>query len=120
MKLEEIEAIKLAEQGKVDDAIEAISKLISTAPETCQPSLHNNRAQMYVIRREFALAMADMDSCIRLASADIKRYRKLLSEVFHMKLTPIQKTLSHDLFDMNVGILCKSNDTNTITTVTFK
>ncbi|KAF7280750.1 tetratricopeptide repeat protein 36 homolog [Rhynchophorus ferrugineus] len=71
----EIEAIRLAECGKLEDALNLINSAIELAPE--RPSLYNNKAHMLQYLRRFDDAFETLTLCIALCT---QKHRKTLSQ----------------------------------------
>lgn len=67
----EIDAIKLAENGQLTEAITILNKAIKLAPH--RPSLYNNRAQVYQFKGSFEDAFNDLTTAINLSDDN---YRK--------------------------------------------
>eukprot|EP00158_Paraphelidium_tribonemae_P006600 Partr_v1_DN27895_c0_g1_i8_m22952 len=59
---EEVKAIALAELGKLQEAMELIDTLLMRHGD--QLSLLNNRAQMHLMKRDWKLALSDLDKAI--------------------------------------------------------
>ncbi|CAF0751567.1 unnamed protein product [Adineta steineri] len=74
-KLEE-EGVRLAEQNRLDEAIEHFSQAILLNPQN--PSAYNNRAQAYQLQNKTEEAMADLTKSIDLCSSE-NRHQKTLS-----------------------------------------
>uniref|UniRef100_A0A8W7NZV4 Tetratricopeptide repeat protein 36 n=1 Tax=Anopheles coluzzii TaxID=1518534 RepID=A0A8W7NZV4_ANOCL len=62
----ELEAIGLAGQGKLSEALELLSKSIETAPE--RPAPWNNRAQVYILLGKEEEALSDIDQALKLSN----------------------------------------------------
>ncbi|CAG9856450.1 unnamed protein product [Phyllotreta striolata] len=67
----EIEAVELAENGKLTEALDVINKAIQIAPQ--RPSLYNNRAHIYQYLRKFEEAFEDASKAINLSSDGHKK-----------------------------------------------
>ncbi|RZC33296.1 tetratricopeptide repeat protein 36 -like [Asbolus verrucosus] len=61
----EIEAIKLAETGKLDEALALLNRALEIAPN--RASIYNNRAHVYQFQRKFTEAFDDLTKAIELA-----------------------------------------------------
>ncbi|CAL1268458.1 unnamed protein product [Larinioides sclopetarius] len=61
----EIEAVKKAETGYVDEAIENFSRCIQLAPR--RPSGYNNRAQAYRLKGNIPAALEDLNTTLDLS-----------------------------------------------------
>ncbi|KAG8180919.1 hypothetical protein JTE90_020146 [Oedothorax gibbosus] len=61
----ESNAVKLAEAGRVEEAITILNESIQISPE--RPSGYNNRAQAYRLKGNISAATKDLDSAIRLS-----------------------------------------------------
>ncbi|XP_074036087.1 tetratricopeptide repeat protein 36 homolog [Leptinotarsa decemlineata] len=67
----EIQAIQLAENGKLTEALNLINKAIQITPY--RPSLFNNRANIYQYLRKFEDALNDATKAINLSTDKYKR-----------------------------------------------
>ncbi|KAJ8983950.1 hypothetical protein NQ317_008652 [Molorchus minor] len=79
----EIKAIRLTEEGKIEDALNIVNKAIEIAPH--KPSLYNNRANIYQFLRKFEVtigsffseALQDTSKAIELST---EKHRKTLCQ----------------------------------------
>ncbi|XP_050080959.1 tetratricopeptide repeat protein 36 homolog [Anopheles maculipalpis] len=62
----ELEAIALASEGKLPDALELLSKSIEAAPE--RPAPWNNRAQVYILLGKEEEALKDIEQALALSN----------------------------------------------------
>ncbi|GFY71351.1 tetratricopeptide repeat protein 36 [Trichonephila inaurata madagascariensis] len=61
----EIEAVKKAEAGNVDEAIQILNQSIQMAPR--RPAGYNNRAQAYRLKGNISAAIEDLNNTINLS-----------------------------------------------------
>lgn len=68
-------AIKQAEQGNLDAALQQLTALVEKQPR--RAASYNNRAQVHQMRRDADAAMADLDAAVALPMA-----RKVAAQVY--------------------------------------
>ncbi|XP_030745224.1 tetratricopeptide repeat protein 36 homolog [Sitophilus oryzae] len=73
----ELEAIQLAEQGKLQEAIKLVNSAIDATPN--RPSLYNNRAHILQYLRQFDDALNDLTTAISLCT---DQHKKTLSQAY--------------------------------------
>jgi hypothetical protein len=61
---QEVEAVKLAEKGQLDDALKIFSALVNSNPD--DPSPLNNRAQIYRMMHRDDQSIRDLEICMDL------------------------------------------------------
>lgn len=81
----EVQGIRLAENGKLQEAIAILTKAIETAPN--HASLYNNRAQVYRLLDDDEAALEDIQSTIQLCYSKGDIYCKALCQrgILHFK-----------------------------------
>ncbi|KAJ3624985.1 hypothetical protein MTP99_018572 [Tenebrio molitor] len=67
----EIEAIKLAENGKLDEALSTLTEALKITPN--RASIYNNRAHVYQFQKKFSEAFDDLTKAIELAGTIQKK-----------------------------------------------
>jgi len=70
----EIKAIKLAEEKKLDEALKIFDEMIEKTP--LNPSIYNNRAQVYQLQGKVDEALKDLNKCIDLCEGSCARVAK--------------------------------------------
>ncbi|XP_050311316.1 tetratricopeptide repeat protein 36 homolog [Anthonomus grandis grandis] len=73
----ELEAIKLAEKGRLREALSMLNRALEIAPR--RPSLYNNRAHVYQYLRQFEAALDDLTESINLCT---EKHRKTLCHAY--------------------------------------
>lgn len=61
----ELEAVKAAESGRLDEALQLLNRAVEVAPGYASP--YNNRAQVYQLQKQVELAMVDLERAIELS-----------------------------------------------------
>lgn len=60
----EVEAVRAAEGGRLEEALQLLTTAITMAP--AYPSPYNNRAQVHRLRGDITLALEDLNSALHL------------------------------------------------------
>ncbi|KAJ1973606.1 hypothetical protein H4R35_004030 [Dimargaris xerosporica] len=78
IKAQETQGVRLAEQDDFEAALTIFTAIIQGCP--IYSSVYNNRAQVYRLQHEFALALQDLDKAIVYANGDANVLRQAYTQ----------------------------------------